>query len=104
LLRFDGATKGDWGLTVNEAMASGLAIIASDQIASVVDLVRPRQNGFIVKYDDQQAFAEAMQSIAEDVHRCKNMGHRSIELVRGWSYQQCVEGVLAALASYARQK
>jgi glycosyltransferase involved in cell wall biosynthesis len=104
LLRFDGATKGDWGLTVNEAMASGLAIIASDQIASVVDLVRPGQNGFIAKYDDQQAFAEAMQSIAEDVHRCKNMGHRSIELVRGWSYQQCVEGVLAALASYVRQK
>jgi glycosyltransferase involved in cell wall biosynthesis len=104
LLRFDGATKGDWGLTVNEAMASGLAIIASDQIASGVDLVRPGQNGFIVKYDDQEAFTQAMQSIAENVHTCKNMGHRSIELIRGWSYEQCVEGVLAALASYSRQK
>jgi glycosyltransferase involved in cell wall biosynthesis len=72
LLRFDGATKGDWGLTVNEGMVSGLAIIASDQIASAVDLVRPGQNGFIAKYD-QQAFTQAMESIAEDIHRCKNM-------------------------------
>jgi glycosyltransferase involved in cell wall biosynthesis len=85
-------------------MASGLAIIASDQIASVVDLVRPGQNGFIAKYDDQQSFTQAMESIAENVHRCKNMGYRSIELIRGWSYEQCVEGVLAALASHARQK
>jgi glycosyltransferase involved in cell wall biosynthesis len=104
LLRFDGATKGDWGLTVNEAMASGLAIIASNQIASVVDLVRAGENGFIANYDDQQAFTQAMERIAESVHTCKKMGHRSIELIRGWSYEQCVEGVLAALASYARQK
>jgi glycosyltransferase involved in cell wall biosynthesis len=104
LLRFDGATRGDWGLTVNEAMASGLAIIASDQIASVVDLVRPGENGFIAKYDDQHAFIQAMESIAENVDKCKNMGHRSIELIRAWSHDQCVQGALAALESYARQK
>jgi glycosyltransferase involved in cell wall biosynthesis len=104
LLRFDGATKGDWGLTVNEAMASGLAIIASDQIASAVDLVRPGQNGFIAKYDDQQAFIQAMEDIAENVYRSKDMGCRSIELIRGWCYEQCVDGVLAALASCARLK
>jgi glycosyltransferase involved in cell wall biosynthesis len=104
LLRFDGATKGDWGLTVNEAMASGLAIIASNQIASVVDLVRPGQNGFIANFDDQQSFTQAMESIAENVDTCKDMGHRSIELIHSWSYEQCVEGVLAALALYARQK
>jgi glycosyltransferase involved in cell wall biosynthesis len=102
LLRFDGATKGDWGLTVNECMASGLAIIASNQIASVVDLVRHGQNGFIVNHDDLQHFTEAMESMAADPEACKAMGMRSSELIRNWSYEQCVEGVLAALAAHGR--
>jgi glycosyltransferase involved in cell wall biosynthesis len=104
LLRLDGASTGDWGLTVNEGMASGLAIIASDQIASAVDLTRDGDNGLIVKYGDQQAFTDAMERMAADVEACRRMGVRSSEIIRGWSYEQCVAGVMTALRSHARHR
>ncbi|SEF02936.1 Glycosyl transferase 4-like domain-containing protein [Rhizobiales bacterium GAS188] len=104
LLRLDSAATGDWGLTVNEGMASGLAVIASNQIASAVDLMRHGDNGMIVKYGDQQAFTDAMERMAADVEACRRMGVRSSELIRGWSYEECVAGVMTALRSHARHR
>jgi glycosyltransferase involved in cell wall biosynthesis len=41
-----------WGLAVNEAMASGKAIIASDKVGSAYDLISNGHNGFIFKHGD----------------------------------------------------
>ena len=38
-----------WGLTVNEAMAAGNAIITSDNVGSSYDLVKNGKNGFKFK-------------------------------------------------------
>jgi glycosyltransferase involved in cell wall biosynthesis len=37
-----------WGLVVNEAMACGLAVIASDVAGCTADLVHDRENGYVI--------------------------------------------------------
>jgi len=97
LLRPDGVCRGDWGLTVNEAMAAGLAVISTDCIAASADLVEPGGNGFVVRYGDLDDLAAAMGEAVADPERCRRMGRRSAEIMARWSYEECVQGVLAAL-------
>ncbi len=55
-----------WGLVVNEAMNAGRAIVASDQVGSAADLVRPGVNGAIVPAGDEAALAAALADITAD--------------------------------------
>lgn len=56
-----------WGLVVNEAMASGLAVIVSDRVGSSVDLVEGGVNGYIFPSGDIDCLAECMiNSIRND--------------------------------------
>ena len=99
MVRPDGVYKGDWGLTVNEAMAAGLAIIATDQIGATTDLVKSGVNGRVVHFDDLDELAAAMGLLAADPDAVRRMGEASREIIRRWSYEQCVDGVLSALHS-----
>jgi len=98
-IRPDGLYVGDWGLTVNEAMACGLAIISTDAIGATVDLVKDGENGMIVKYGDLNQLSRAMQWMVSNPGICREMGTRSFEIISGWSYKQCAEGVVQALNS-----
>lgn len=60
------ATREVWGLVVNEGLAAGLFVIASDQVASAVDLVRP-DFGCLTPAGDIPALTDAMvQAIDND--------------------------------------
>lgn len=98
-VRPDGLYIGDWGNTVNEAMASGLAIIATDCIAASVDLVKDGENGFVVRFGDLDDLAAAMRRMVINPTMCRQMGKRSSEIISTWTYEQCVEGILQALHS-----
>lgn len=98
-VRADGLYKGDWGLTVNEAMAAELAIIASDSIGVTTDLVKPEENGIVVRFGDTEDLARAMGRMVGDPEACRRMGKRSAEIISGWGFDQCVKGVLNALYS-----
>ena len=98
-VRPDGVYKGPWGYTVNEAMCCGLAVIVTDKIGATYDLVRHGANGLVVKFRDLDALAAAMRQLAADPEGTRQMGRRSAELIRTWSYEQCVEGLFAALRS-----
>ncbi|MBI3745850.1 MAG: glycosyltransferase family 4 protein [Chloroflexi bacterium] len=57
-----------WGLVVNEALAAGLYVIATDQVASAVDLLRPGV-GAIVLTGDVSSLVAAMRAAIRDVDR-----------------------------------
>jgi glycosyltransferase involved in cell wall biosynthesis len=103
LVRPDGLAIGDWGLTVNEAMAASLAVIATDAIGATADLVKHGENGFVVRFGQDNVVMDdlvaAMRQSALDPAACRRMGQRSWEMISHWSYEQCVEGILAALHS-----
>lgn len=50
-----------WGLVVNEALAHGLYVIASDEVGAAGDLVRP-ETGFVYPVGRVDELARAMQS------------------------------------------
>ena len=58
------STVEQWGLVVNEAMASGLPVIVSDRCGCAPILVRNGMNGFTFPPQDVEALASAMAAIA----------------------------------------
>lgn len=71
-----------WGLVVNEAMAAGLPVIASDRVGAVEDLVSDNENGLIIPADSPGALAEAMRLLARDTelrHQMARASHRRID-------------------------
>jgi glycosyltransferase involved in cell wall biosynthesis len=55
-----------WGLVVNEALAHGLYILATDEVAGAADLL-DASSGTIVPADDLAAFGDAMVRCAREV-------------------------------------
>lgn len=50
-----------WGLVVNEALAAGLYVVATDQVASAVDLLDER-SGLIIPADDPGRLVDALRT------------------------------------------
>jgi glycosyltransferase involved in cell wall biosynthesis len=53
-----------WGLVVNEALAHGLPVIATDQVGAVDDLIEDGVNGLVVPSRSVRALAAAMRDMA----------------------------------------
>ena len=84
------------GLVVNEAMACGLPVIASDRVGAIGDLVQHGENAFVFPAGDANALAAALDRITDPALRAR-MAARSRELIAPWDYAHGVEGVLEAL-------
>lgn len=50
-----------WGLVVNEALACGLPVIASNRVGSVDDLIICGENGDVFSWDNTQELAELLE-------------------------------------------
>jgi glycosyltransferase involved in cell wall biosynthesis len=82
-----------WGLVVNEAMACGLPIIASDAAGCVADLVQDGENGYVIPTGDVGKLAEAMAAFARDPQLASRMGQHSARLIEGFSPECCAAGL-----------
>jgi len=78
------ATTEQWGLVVNEAMASGLPVLVSNRCGCTRDLVRHGENGFQFDPRDEAGLAGYMRQVVRDPARLAAMGLRSRELIRDW--------------------
>ena len=85
-----------WGLVVNEAMACGLPIIASDVAGCVADLVQGGENGYVIPSGDVGKLAEAMAAFARDPQLASRMGQHSARLIEGFSPECCAAGLATA--------
>jgi glycosyltransferase involved in cell wall biosynthesis len=88
-----------WGLIINEVMCAGVAVVATDEIGAVADLVREGDNGLLYSARDVNQLTARLASLLRDPEGCRRMGERSREIISGWSYEQCVQGVKEALRS-----
>ena len=82
-----------WGLVINEAMASGLPILSSNNVGAADELVRDGINGFSFDPEDVEELAELMLRLAvlppEDRQA---MGEASQRLIAGWGLERFVQG------------
>ena len=90
-----------WGLVVNEAMACGLPIIATDIAGCTADLVQNGQNGYVVPAAHVDKLAEAMAAFARDPQLASRMGELSARLIQDFSPESCAAGLAAAAISFS---
>jgi glycosyltransferase involved in cell wall biosynthesis len=87
-----------WGLVVNEAMASGLPAIVSDEVGCGPDLVTEDVTGSIFPMGDVDALADRLTRFAGDPAGLRGMGARARERVSSqYSVERAVAGTLAAI-------
>ena len=72
---------GTGGLALQQAMASGLPVIAAEADGTQQDLVRP-ENGIIVPPGDLDALTQAISGLLSDPKKLRTMGKASFEIVR----------------------
>jgi glycosyltransferase involved in cell wall biosynthesis len=86
-----------WGLAVNEAMCASLPAVVSREVGCVADLVRDGVNGYTPATGDVAGLAYALQRLIEDEDLRRRQGRESLARIQQWGYQQCLEGLRAAL-------
>jgi len=88
-----------WGMVVNEAMASGLAVVATGRVGAAEDLIREGESGFVVPENDAPALASAIDRACQSVDRLHAMGAIAQQLVESRSFQTTLDGFHQALSS-----
>ncbi len=80
-------TKSDsWGLSINEAMAAGKAILASDKAGAAHDLVT-RDNGRIFESNNLPDLKEKLRELTASRSWLQNAGNCSLNIIQDWSIE-----------------
>jgi glycosyltransferase involved in cell wall biosynthesis len=94
------ADQEPWGLVVNEAMASGLAVIAHRHCGAAVDLVGS-DNGVVIEDINVDELVKAMRLIMEDSGKLSQMKSNSTEKIKYWSIDRAAYGMIRAVEESA---
>ena len=92
-----------WGLVVNEAMACGLPVIASDAAGCTADLIEDNWNGRVVGRGEVAQLASAMEEIGRDPALRASMGNHSRERILKYSPEACADGIARAALSFKHE-
>jgi glycosyltransferase involved in cell wall biosynthesis len=90
------ALQDQWGVVVNEAMASGLPVIVSKNCGCAPELVEQGGNGFVFDPLDVAQLADYMLRISSDPVSLEQMGRASLEKISHWGLDRFAEGLYSA--------
>lgn len=82
-----------WGLSVNEAMAAGLAVLTSDKVGAAADLVKTA-NGLIFKSGDLEDLKKALIQLTEDKAGLIAKGKASKKIIAAWNFDTQLKNIL----------
>ena len=74
-----------WGLVINEAMASGLPVITTNNCLSGLELIK--DNGFLYEQEDEMDLIKKMKMILNDDLLRKEAGGKSLEIIKNYSIE-----------------
>lgn len=86
-----------WGLVVNEAMACGTGVIASDEVGAAHDLVSAA-TGAVFRLGDADALAA---TLADCLPRSRALGEGASRVIASWDFEADLRGLKAALEAVA---
>jgi len=90
------STTEQWGLVVNEAMASGLPVLVSNRCGCAPDLVQEGVNGFTFDPYDVEQIAELMLKLSTLNSQLSTMGRASERIIANWGPERFAQGLKAA--------
>lgn len=77
-----------WGLSVNEAMACGRAVLVSNNCGCARDLVQHGQNGFVFESGNAFDLMSKMKFLLKPETDLNAMGKRSLSIIGTWNYDK----------------
>jgi glycosyltransferase involved in cell wall biosynthesis len=86
-----------WGLVVNEAMASGLPVLVSNRCGCYEDLIVEGVNGFGFDPENLQQLTDLMLKISSDDVDLQKMGDRALEHIQNFSPDRFARGLMQAV-------
>ncbi|HKP54374.1 MAG TPA: glycosyltransferase family 4 protein [Chloroflexia bacterium] len=92
-----------WGLAINEAMASGLPVIVSSVAGAASDLVRDGYNGLLFEPGDVPALAAHIERLLTDRELADRMGQASQRIIEAHSPERCAAGFVEAIIGVCRR-
>jgi glycosyltransferase involved in cell wall biosynthesis len=90
------STTEQWGLVVNEAMASGLPVLVSNRCGCAPDLVQERVNGFTFDPLDVEQLARLMVQLSSGLVDLRRMGDASRKIITDWGPERFASGLRQA--------
>jgi len=90
------STSEQWGLVVNEALASGLPVLVSDMCGCQEDLVEDGKNGFTFDPFDVNDIAEKMLLISNGSCDLDEMGLHSRKIISNWGCDNFAKNLIGA--------
>jgi glycosyltransferase involved in cell wall biosynthesis len=82
-----------WGMGINEAMACGIPVMASDQVGCAADLVLENKTGMTFRLDEIDKCSAFLRHLLEDPGHLAEMGSCASALIQFFSFSQIVESV-----------
>jgi len=93
------STTEQWGLVVNEAMASGLPVLVSNRCGCAADLVQEGVNGFQFDPANVDGLAQLLLKISRDDFPLADFGAASRRIIAGWGPERFANGLRDAVAA-----
>ena len=91
-----------WGVVVNEAMACGVPVIASNAVGAAPDMIRDGETGWVVPGGDEIALANALSAALSDLPRLRGMASACVSMARAWDHHLGARSFSAAIERAAR--
>ena len=88
-----------WGLVVNEAMACGLGVITTNRCNAGLELIRNRENGYLVAVEDVHALREAMLEALENTEA---LGLCALETIRPYTVETMAADHMTHIREFSR--
>jgi glycosyltransferase involved in cell wall biosynthesis len=80
-----------WGLSINEAMASGKPVIASDRCGGAIDLIDEGETGYIFKAGDIEELCLKMRNFISNKNEIIKQGCNALKKIQQFSFERFAE-------------
>ena len=77
-----------WGLSINEAMAGGKAVIASNACGAAYDLIINERNGFVFEKNNSNMLKTFIQYFVGNKNSAKKMGEQSYQIISEYTFEK----------------
>lgn len=82
-----------WGLAINEAMASGIPVVASNKCGCNLDLIKDGYNGFVFDAENEEMLTRVLGNFLSGNYDLKKMGLNALNLISEWNYENICSSI-----------
>lgn len=89
--------KDTYGLVINEAMAHGLPVITTERCVAGTDLIKQKENGYVLKFGDTLEFIQAINNIMRNKAFRLIIAKNNLKKIKNNNYEIMAKTIVNAL-------